>query len=115
MRCAPEAYDTGWGRDRFSQTIGFGLSKSPRFDHLTKEDTGFIGFKTWNKLLSIPLEENRRHSTAKVGLSDKVLIGAIMGKIGSSETARRLKAGADMIDVTSCPQMTSRHGKRWQG
>ena len=43
--CA-KAYDTGWGGVVF-KTIGFFIANevSPRFDHLVKEDTGFIGFK----------------------------------------------------------------------
>ena len=41
--CA-KAYDTGWGGVVF-KTIGFFIANevSPRFDHLVKEDTGFIG------------------------------------------------------------------------
>lgn len=51
--CA-KAYDTGWGGVVF-KTIGFFIANevSPRFDHLVKEDTGFIGFKIWNRLLNI--------------------------------------------------------------
>ncbi|MDI5758825.1 hypothetical protein MJN52_22070, partial [Salmonella enterica subsp. enterica serovar Kentucky] len=43
--CA-KAYDTGWGGIVF-KTIGFFIANevSPRFDHLTKEDTGFIVFQ----------------------------------------------------------------------
>ena len=45
--CA-KAYDTGWGGVVF-KTIGFFIANevSPRFDHLVKEDTGFIGFKKY--------------------------------------------------------------------
>ncbi len=50
--CA-KAYDTGWGGVVF-KTIGFIANEvSPRFDHLVKEDTGFIGFKIWSRLLNI--------------------------------------------------------------
>lgn len=51
--CA-KAYDTGWGGVVF-KTIGFFIANevSPRFDHLVKEDTGFIGFKIWSRLLNI--------------------------------------------------------------
>ena len=51
--CA-KAYDTGWGGVVF-KTIGFFIANevSPRFDHLVKEYTGFIGLKIWSRLLNI--------------------------------------------------------------
>ena len=56
--CA-KAYDTGWGGVVF-KTIGFFIANevSPRFDHLVKEDTGFIGFKNMEQIAEHPLEEN---------------------------------------------------------
>lgn len=66
--CA-KAYDTGWGGIVLKPLVFIANEVSPRFDHLTKEDTGFIGFKTWSKLLSIRWKRTCRHSTAKTGLS----------------------------------------------
>ena len=47
--CA-KAYDTGWGGVVF-KTIGFFIANevSPRFDHLVKEDTGFIQLECLTK------------------------------------------------------------------
>ena len=79
--CA-KAYDTGWGGVVF-KTIGFFIANevSPRFDHLVKEDTGFIGFKNMEQIAEHPLEENlaalRR---LKEDYPDKVLIASIMGE-----------------------------------
>ncbi|NYL94035.1 NAD-dependent dihydropyrimidine dehydrogenase subunit PreA, partial [Salmonella enterica subsp. enterica serovar Typhimurium] len=110
--CA-KAYDTGWGGIVF-KTIGFFIANevSPRFDHLTKEDTGFIGFKNMEQIAEHPLEENlaaiRR---LKQDYPDKVLIASIMGENEQQwqELARLVEeAGADMIECNfSCPQMTS--------
>ncbi len=83
--CA-KAYDSGWGGIVF-KTIGFFIANevSPRFDHLTKEDTGFIGFKNMEQIAEHPLEENlaaiRR---LKQDYPDKVLIASIMGKMSSN-------------------------------
>ncbi len=51
--CA-KAYDTGWGGVVF-KTIGFFIANevSPRFNHLVKEDTGFMASKIWSRLLNI--------------------------------------------------------------
>ena len=110
--CA-KAYDSGWGGIVF-KTIGFFIANevSPRFDHLTKEDTGFIGFKNMEQIAEHPLEENlaaiRR---LKQDYPDKVLIASIMGENEQQwqELARLVEdAGADMIECNfSCPQMTS--------
>ncbi|QML56943.1 NAD-dependent dihydropyrimidine dehydrogenase subunit PreA [Escherichia coli] len=110
--CA-KAYDTGWGGVVF-KTIGFFIANevSPRFDHLVKEDTGFIGFKNMEQIAEHPLEENlaalRR---LKEDYPDKVLIASIMGENEQQweELARLVQeAGADMIECNfSCPQMTS--------
>ncbi|EPZ9352682.1 NAD-dependent dihydropyrimidine dehydrogenase subunit PreA, partial [Shigella sonnei] len=110
--CA-KAYDTGWGGVVF-KTIGFFIANevSPRFDHLVKEDTGFIGFKNMEQIAEHPLEENlaalRR---LKEDYPDKVLIASIMGENEQQweELARLVQeAGADMLECNfSCPQMTS--------
>ncbi len=69
------------------KTIGFFIANevSPRFDHLVKEDTGFIGFKNMEQIAEHPLEENlaalRR---LKEDYPDKVLIASIMGKMSSN-------------------------------
>lgn len=68
--CA-KAYDTGWGGVVF-KTIGFFIANevSPRFDHLVKEDTGFIGFKNMEQIAEHPLEENlKRPASAERRLS----------------------------------------------
>ncbi len=54
MRCVPKPTTQVWGGVVF-KTIGFFIANevSPRFDHLVKEDTGFIGFKIWSRLLNI--------------------------------------------------------------
>lgn len=66
---------------------------SPRFDHLVKEDTGFIGFKNMEQIAEHPLEENldalRR---LKEDYPDKVLIASIMGKMSSN--GRSWRTGA---------------------
>ncbi len=105
--CA-KAYDTGWGGVVF-KTIGFFIANevSPRFDHLVKEDTGFIGFKNMEQIAEHPLEENlaalRR---LKEDYPDKVLIASIMGENEQQweELARLVQeAGADMIECNfSC-------------
>ena len=78
--CA-KAYDTGLGRrgvlnDRFF----IANEVSPRFDHLVKEDTGFIGFKNMEQIAEHPLEENLAAlRQLKEDYPDKVLIASIMG------------------------------------
>ena len=110
--CA-KAYDTGWGGVVF-KTIGFFIANevSPRFDHLVKEDTGFIGFKNMEQIAEHPLEENLAAlRQLKEDYPDKVLIASIMGENEQQweELARLVQeAGADMIECNfSCPQMTS--------
>ncbi len=82
--CA-KAYDTGWGGIVLKPLVFIANEVSPRFDHLTKEDTGFIGFKNMEQIAEHPLEENlaaiRR---LKQDYPDKVLIASIMGKMSSS-------------------------------
>lgn len=110
--CA-KAYDTGWGGVVF-KTIGFFIANevSPRFDHLVKEDTGFIGFKNMEQIAEHPLEENLAAlRQLKEDYPDKVLIASSMGENEQQweELARLVQeAGADMIECNfSCPQMTS--------
>ncbi len=59
MRCAPKPMIPA-GAGIVFKTIGFFIANevSPRFDHLTKEDTGFIGFKNMEQIAEHPLEEN---------------------------------------------------------
>lgn len=113
MRCAPKPMIPA-GAGSFLKPLVFFIANevSPRFDHLTKEDTGFIGFKNMEQIAEHPLEENlaaiRR---LKQDYPDKVLIASIMGENEQQwqELARLVEeAGADMIECNfSCPQMTS--------
>lgn len=110
--CA-KAYDMGWGGVVF-KTIGFFVANevSPRFDHLRKEDTPFVGFKNMEQIAEHPLEENLAAiRKLKDNYPNKVLIASIMGENEQEwEDLARLveKAGADIIECNfSCPQMTT--------
>ncbi len=108
-----KAYDAGWGGAVF-KTIGFFIADevSPRFDHLQKEGTPFIGFKNVEQIAEHPLEFNLEQiRKLKKEYPNKVLIASIMGENEKEweELARLVEeAGADMIECNfSCPQMTS--------
>lgn len=110
--CA-KAYDEGWGGVVF-KTVGFFIADevSPRFDHLRKEDTPFVGFKNMEQIAEHPLEENLAAiHKLKQQYPHRVLIASIMGQNEQEwqELARLVdEAGADMIECNfSCPQMTS--------
>lgn len=110
--CA-KAYDSGWGGVVF-KTIGFFIAYevSPRFDHLDKEDTPFIGFKNMEQIAEHPLAENLAMlRQLKDNYPNKVLIASIMGQNEQEwqDLAKLVEdAGADMIECNfSCPQMTS--------
>lgn len=110
--CA-KAYDAGWSGVVF-KTIGFFQPNevSPRFDHLIKEDTPFVGFKNMEQIAEHPLEENLEAlRQLKKAYPHKVLIASIMGENEQEwEDLAKLveEAGADMIECNfSCPQMTS--------
>lgn len=110
--CA-KAYDAGWSGVVF-KTIGFFQPNevSPRFDHLIKEDTAFVGFKNMEQIAEHPLEENLEAlRQLKKAYPHKVLIASIMGENEQEwEDLAKLveEAGADMIECNfSCPQMTS--------
>lgn len=110
--CA-KAYEAGWSGVVF-KTIGFFQPNevSPRFDHLIKEDTPFVGFKNMEQIAEHPLEENLEAlRQLKKAYPHKVLIASIMGENEQEwEDLAKLveEAGADMIECNfSCPQMTS--------
>ena len=110
--CA-KAYDAGWSGVVF-KTIGFFQPNevSPRFDHLIKEDTPFVGFKNMEQIAEHPLEENLEAlRQLKKAYPHKVLIASIMGENEQEwEDLAKLveEAGADMIECNfSCPQMIS--------
>lgn len=110
--CA-KAYDAGWSGVVF-KTIGFFQPKevSPRFDHLIKEDTPFVGFKNMEQIAEHPLEENLEAlRQLKKAYPHKVLMASIMGENEQEweDLAKLVEAaGADMIECNfSCPQMTS--------
>lgn len=110
--CA-KALRTGWGGVVF-KTIGYFIADecSPRFDHLSKEGTPFIGFKNMEQISEKPLEQNLEAiARLKKDFPDKVMIVSIMGR-SEDEWSRLAKlaeeAGADLIECNfSCPQMTS--------
>ncbi len=85
MRCAPKPMIPAGAGSFLKPLVFIANEVSPRFDHLTKEDTGFIGFKNMEQIAEHPLEENlaaiRR---LKQDYPDKVLIASIMGKMSSS-------------------------------
>lgn len=110
--CA-KAYNTGWGGIVF-KTVGFFVANevSPRFDHLQKESTPFVGFRNMEQIAEHPLEENlEAMRKLKKNYPDKVLVASIMGENEKewTELARLVtEAGADIIECNfSCPQMTS--------
>jgi dihydropyrimidine dehydrogenase (NAD+) subunit PreA len=110
--CA-KALEAGWGGIVY-KTIGFYIPNevSPRFDHLQKESTAFVGFKNMEQISTHPLEENLEAITKlKKNYPGKVIIASIMGENEKewTELARLVtEAGADMIECNfSCPQMTS--------
>lgn len=112
--CA-KAYEAGWGGVVF-KTIGpkhYLIDEvSPRFDALTKEATGFVGFKNMEQIAEHSLEENLNDlRKLKKNYPNKVLIASIMGSNEEDffELAKLVtEAGADMIELNfSCPQMTS--------
>ncbi|NLU11495.1 MAG: NAD-dependent dihydropyrimidine dehydrogenase subunit PreA [Tepidanaerobacter acetatoxydans] len=110
--CA-KAYDTGWGGIVF-KTVGFFVANevSPRFDHLQKECTPFVGFRNMEQIAEHSLEENlEAMRKLKKNYPDKVLVASIMGENEKewTELAKLVtEAGADMIECNfSCPQMTS--------
>ena len=110
-----KAYEAGWGGVVF-KTIGpkhYLIDEvSPRFDALTKEATGFVGFKNMEQIAEHSLEENLSDlRKLKKNYPNKVLIASIMGSNEEDffELAKLVtEAGADMIELNfSCPQMTS--------
>jgi dihydropyrimidine dehydrogenase (NAD+) subunit PreA len=83
---------------------------SPRFDHLRKEETAFVGFKNMEMISDKPYDKNLEMiAKLKKDFPEKVLIASIMGhdeedwvKLSKDVT----EAGADIIECNfSCPQM----------
>ncbi|MFP4562518.1 MAG: NAD-dependent dihydropyrimidine dehydrogenase subunit PreA [Spirochaetia bacterium] len=83
---------------------------SPRFDHVSKEETPFVGFKNMEMISDKPYEQNlEMMAKLKKDYPDKVLIASIMGmneedwvKLSKDVT----ECGVDMIECNySCPQM----------
>jgi dihydropyrimidine dehydrogenase (NAD+) subunit PreA len=83
---------------------------SPRFDHMRKEDTPFVGFKNMEMISDKPYEKNlEMMAQLKKDYPDKVLIASIMG-MNEDDWKKLAKdvtdAGADIIECNySCPQM----------
>lgn len=108
-----KAYEEGWG-GVFFKTVGIFIADecSPRFDHVAKESTPWIGFKNMEQISDKPLEDNLQAiHRLKRDYPDKVMVASIMGS--SEEEWEKLakvvtQAGADLIECNfSCPQMTS--------
>jgi len=108
-----KAYDSGWG-GVFFKTVGRFIADecSPRFDHVGKEQTPWIGFKNMEQISDKPLEDNLEAiHRLKRDYPDKVMVATIMGSTDDEwkELSRLVtQAGADLIECNfSCPQMTS--------
>lgn len=93
MRCVPKPttqVGAAWCLKRSAFFIANEVS--PRFDHLVKEDTGFIGFKNMEQIAEHPLEENLAAlRQLKEDYPDKVLIASIMGKMSSNGRSWRAR------------------------
>ncbi|WP_018249255.1 NAD-dependent dihydropyrimidine dehydrogenase subunit PreA [Orenia marismortui] len=108
-----KALETGWGGVVF-KTVGLFVADevSPRFDHVKKEGTPFLGFKNLEQISEYPLEKNLEEmNRIKKSFPDKVLIASIMAEEDRDWTKLAklvTQAGADIIECNfSCPQMTS--------
>lgn len=106
-----KAFDMGWAGVAF-KTIGMFVPNevSPRFDHLEKEDTSFVGFKNIEQISTHSLEENLGFfRELKKNYPSKVIIASIMGRNDDEWTKLASlceQAGADVIECNfSCPQM----------
>jgi dihydropyrimidine dehydrogenase (NAD+) subunit PreA len=108
-----KAFDMGWGGVAF-KTIGTFVPKevSPRFDHLQKETTPFVGFKNIEQISEHSLEENLSYfRQLKKNYPGKVIVASIMGQ-NEEEWTRLSKlvteAGVDIIECNfSCPHMAT--------
>lgn len=110
-----KAFHMGWAGAAF-KTIGFFVPEevSPRFDHLTKENNPFIGFKNIEQISDHTLEENLEYfRKLKKDFPNKILIASIMGQTEDEWTKLATlveEAGVDLIECNfSCPHM-SREG-----
>ncbi|SNY41339.1 dihydropyrimidine dehydrogenase (NAD+) subunit PreA [Orenia metallireducens] len=107
------ALEAGWGGAVF-KTVGLFVADevSPRFDHVKKEGTPFLGFKNLEQTSEYPLEKNLEEmSRIKENFPDKVLIASIMAEEEKDWTKLAqlvTQTGVDIIECNfSCPQMTS--------
>lgn len=106
-----KAFNMGWAGVAF-KTIGMFTPNeaSPRFDHLEKEDTAFIGFKNIEQISTHSLEDNLEFfRKLKKNYPTKIIIASIMGRNDDEWTSLAAlceQAGADVIECNfSCPQM----------
>lgn len=58
MRCVPKPTTQAGVAWCLKRSVFIANEVSPRFDHLVKEDTGFIGFKNMEQIAEHPLEDN---------------------------------------------------------
>lgn len=107
-----KAFDMGWAGVAF-KTIGMFVPEevSPRFDHLQKEGSPFLGFKNIEQISEHTLEENLAYfKELKKNYPTKIIIASIMGQNEKEWTTLASlceEAGADAIECNfSCPHMT---------
>ncbi len=108
-----KAFEAGWG-GVFYKTIGIFVADecSPRFDHVKKEGTPWLGFKNMEQISDKPTEVNFENMyKLKKAYPEKIMVASIMGS--NEEEWRKLakmcdEVGVDLIEGNfSCPQMTS--------
>ncbi|MDD4844025.1 MAG: NAD-dependent dihydropyrimidine dehydrogenase subunit PreA [Anaerotignum sp.] len=108
-----KAFEAGWG-GVFYKTIGIFVADecSPRFDHVKKEGTPWLGFKNMEQISDKPTVVNFENMyKLKKAYPEKIMVASIMGS--NEEEWRKLakmcdEVGVDLIEGNfSCPQMTS--------
>lgn len=109
-----KAFRMGWAGVVY-KTMSFSEIKevSPRFDHVDKEGTPFIGFRNMEQVsVRTPEEDFAILSRLKTEFPTKVLVASIMGA-NDEEWARLAtmaeEAGCDMVECNfSCPHMAEK-------
>lgn len=108
-----KAFESGWG-GVYYKTIGIFVADecSPRFDHVRKEGTPWLGFKNMEQISDKSTEVNFDNMyRLKKAYPEKVMVASIMGS--NEDEWRKLakmcdEVGVDLIEGNfSCPQMTS--------
>lgn len=109
-----KALKMGWAGVMY-KTISFAEIKevSPRFDHVKKGSTAFIGFRNMEQLsVNTPEEDFAILSRLKKDFPTKVIVASIMGSNDEewAQLARMSEeAGCDMVECNfSCPHMAEK-------